>query len=64
MLVIITKREDPDQTASSRSSLIWVCTVCLGLFGRQLLVFEVLERLLYTSYATDNINYIDTQYSI
>ena len=29
-----------------RSSLIWVCTVCLGLFGRQL-VFKILEHLLY-----------------
>ena len=29
-----------------RSSLIRVCTVCLGLFGRQL-VFEILKHLLY-----------------
>ena len=30
ILVRIAKREDPDQTAfSDRSSLIWVCTVCL-----------------------------------
>ena len=28
MVVSIASREDPDQTA-----LIWVCTVCLGLFG-------------------------------
>ena len=28
-----------------RSSLIWVCTVCPGLFGRHL-VFKILERLL------------------
>ena len=29
----IANREDPDQTASaSKSSLIWVCTVCLDLF--------------------------------
>ena len=34
MLVRITNRED----------LIWVCTVCLCLFGRQL-VFEILEHL-------------------
>ena len=27
-------------------SLIWVCTVCLGIFGRQL-VYETLEHLLY-----------------
>ena len=46
MLVIIANREVPDQTASERSSLIWVCTVCLGLFDRQL-VFEILEHLLY-----------------
>ena len=34
MLVRIANREDPDQTASSElsSSLIWACTVCLGLF--------------------------------
>ena len=41
----IANREDPDQTASAeavfcRSSLIWVCAVCLGLFGREL-VFEI-----------------------
>ena len=47
-LVRITNREDPDQTASSktdcflRSSLIWVCTVYLGHIGRQL-VFKILE---------------------
>ena len=29
MLVRIANREDPDQT-------IWVCTLCLGLFARQL----------------------------
>ena len=34
MLVRIANREDPDQ------SLIWDCSVCLGLFGRQL-VFEI-----------------------
>ena len=32
LLVRIANREDPDQ--------IWVCLVCLGLFGRQL-VFEM-----------------------
>ena len=30
-----------------RSSLIWVCTVCIGLFGWQP-VFEILEHLLYS----------------
>ena len=54
MLVRIANRKDPDQTASKkqsdlrlllRSSLIWVCTVCLCLFDRQLL-FEILEHLL------------------
>ena len=29
-----------------RSSLVWVCAVCLGLFDRQL-VFEILEHLSY-----------------
>ena len=37
--VRIANRED-------RSSLIWVCAVCLGLFGRQL-VFKILEHLPY-----------------
>ena len=46
MLVRIAIREDPDQTASERSSLIWVFTVCPGLFGRQL-GFEILEHLQY-----------------
>ena len=40
MLVTIASREDPDQTASEEARLIWICTVCLGLFGRQL-VFEI-----------------------
>ena len=39
MLVSIANREDPDQTASL-SKLIWVCAVCLDLFGRQL-VFKI-----------------------
>ena len=51
MPVIIANREDPDQTA--RSSLIWVCPVCLSLFGRQL-VFEILEHLL-NSYTEHDI---------
>ena len=36
MLVIITNREDPDQTVSSEA----VCSgsVCLGHFGRQLVL--------------------------
>ena len=29
MLDRIANREDPDQTASSEGSLIWVCPVCL-----------------------------------
>ena len=41
MLIRIANREDPDQTAS-----IWVCAICLGLVGRQL-VLEILEHLLY-----------------
>ena len=44
MLDIITNTDDTDQTAFSD----YVCTVCLGLFGRQLLVFEILEQLPYT----------------
>ena len=40
MLVKIANREDPD----SDCCLIWVCPVCLGLFGRQL-VSEILEHL-------------------
>ena len=43
MLVRIANREDPDQTEAC-FSLIWVCAVCLGLFGGQLL-FEFLEHL-------------------
>ena len=38
MLVRIANREVPD--------LIWVCPVCLGIFGRQL-VFKMLEHLSY-----------------
>ena len=41
MLVRIADREDPDQTASG-----WVCFVCLGRFGRQL-VFEIVEHKPY-----------------
>ena len=43
--VKIANREDPDQTALLESSLILICTVCLGLFGRQQ-VFGILEHLL------------------
>ena len=42
MLVKIANSEDPDQPAV-RSSLIWVCAVCLCLLGRQLM-FEILEK--------------------
>ena len=34
MFVRIADRADPDQTV--KNSVIWVCTVGLGLFGRQL----------------------------
>ena len=46
MPVEIANREDSDLTASwlLRNSLIWVCTVCLGLFDRQL-VLEIFEHL-------------------
>ena len=43
MLVRIVNREDPDQTAS-KSSLLRVCPVCLGLYDLQL-VLEILEHL-------------------
>ena len=42
MLARISNRDDPDQTASS--SPIWICAVCLGLFGGHL-VFKNLEQL-------------------
>ena len=42
LLVRIANREDPDQTLASAT----VCTVCLCLFGRQL-VFKILEHLSY-----------------
>ena len=43
MLVRIANRDDPDQTAVM--SLIRVCAVCLGIFGKYL-VFEILDYLL------------------
>ena len=43
-LVKIANREDTDQTALFRSSLIWVCTVCLDIFYSQL-TFKILEHL-------------------
>ena len=46
-LVRIANREDRDQTASKRSSLIRVCTVVLGHLGKQL-AFRILEHLLKT----------------
>ena len=36
MLVRIANREDLDQTTSLEALLIWVCTVCLGVFNMQL----------------------------
>ena len=39
----LRSRVDPDQTVSRRSSLIWVCTVCLGLCSWQH-VFQILEQ--------------------
>ena len=44
MLVKIINREDPDQSASLEAAWLLSGTVCLGLFGRQL-VFEILEHL-------------------
>ena len=43
---LITNKKDPDQTASP----IWVCTVCLGLFDRQI-VPEFLEHLPYLQFS-------------
>ena len=48
MDVRIANREDPDQTASL--SLVWICIVCLGCFGR--LVFKILEHLPYITFIT------------
>ena len=46
----LSNREDPDQTASSEAVWFWwACTVCLGLFDRQLF-FEFLKHLVYTFY--------------
>ena len=45
MLVRIANREDPGSDCFLRSSLIWVCAVCLDFFSRQL-VFEIFEHLL------------------
>ena len=45
MDVRITNSKDPYQTASLEA--VWLCTVCLGLFVRQL-TFEILEHLLYS----------------
>ena len=41
-----SKQRRPWSDCFFRSSLIWVCTVCLGLICRQL-VFKILEHLLY-----------------
>ena len=56
MLDRMINREDPDQTAPFRSSMISVCAVCFGLFSRQL-VFEILEHLLYTFKPYPDINF-------
>ena len=46
MFVRISNREDPDQTdCFFSSSLTWACTVCLGIFSRQL-ASEIFEHLL------------------
>ena len=42
----IANSEDPDQTAPSRSSLIWVCTVCPDLSVRKLRVITVMHKKL------------------
>ena len=43
MLVRRANKEDPDQT-----SLVWVCTVCLGSFGRQLVFIIFRTFTVYT----------------
>ena len=55
MLVRIVNREDPDQTASERSSLIFVCTVCLGLFGRQLVLEIYADKAKQATYICCNV---------
>ena len=44
MFVGIAKQERPRSDCFFRSSLIWICPVCLAFLGRQLL-FEILEHL-------------------
>ena len=46
MLVRTSKQGRPWSDCFFRSSLIWVCTDCLGIFGRQL-VSNFLQNLLY-----------------
>ena len=59
-----TSKEDLDQTASSdcfiRSSLIWVCTACLGLFGK-----DLYSKLIFTKYLSEiqNNNSKDSDYA-
>ena len=64
MPVKIANMENPDQTASSvLSSLIWVCIVCLGLFGRQP-VFEILEHLSYANFGTEEYCMLSVQIDV
>ena len=44
---------DPDQTAPSGSSLIWVCTVCISHYIRN---FGVQNFRIFTVFYTDNNN--------
>ena len=46
-----------------RSSLIWVCAVCLGLFSKQL-VFEILEHLPYHLFVSVNALHPSQQFSV
>ena len=42
----IANSADPDQTApSGRSSLIWVCTICLCNFVTNFLVYQIMGHL-------------------
>ena len=51
MFFRIANREYPDQTASSRSSLIWVCTACLRLFMQSTSIRN-LEHLPYLAFCS------------
>ena len=55
MLVSIANREDPGSDCFFRSSLIWVFSVCLGLFGTQPM-FEISRQFTVHVYADLDIS--------